>query len=86
MPNGIEIKIDEFKTLDSDKRSEVIFENVYAIKQYIFEQPPKCQEMMADKIKTNNKIHRRINFGIGSGGGIGVVAVFELVRQWWTGG
>ena len=82
MTNGFEVDEDGFKGLDHDDQMRAIFQNVYTIKKYMIEQPDKCAELMDNKIKSNNKIHRRINFGVGSGGGIGVVAVFEFVRRW----
>jgi len=47
------------------------------------EQPTICQGVMDDKIAINNKLRRKINLGIGGGGGIGVVAVFEFIRSFW---
>jgi len=47
------------------------------------EQPAICAAIMDDKIKLERKLRRKINFGIGSGGGIGVVAIFEFIRSIW---
>ena len=82
MSNGFEVDEEGFKGLDHDAQMRAIFKNVYTIKTYMLEQPEKCQTEMTEKIKNNNKMHRRINFGIGSGGGISVVAAFEIVRRW----
>ena len=47
------------------------------------EQPFICAQVMDEKITLNNKLRRKINLGIGSGGGIGVVAIFEFIRSIW---
>jgi len=47
------------------------------------EQPFICAQVMDEKITLNNKLRRKINLGIGGGGGIGVVALFEFVRSIW---
>ena len=81
MSNGIEINIDEFKTLDQDKRSEVIFENVLTIKKIVLNQPAICQKEMDKKIITNNKISRKFNLGLGGLGAGGVVGLIEGIKS-----
>lgn len=84
MPNGIEINEENFKTLGTGPQLETIFENILAIKKHVLLQPGLCAVEMDNKIKTNNKVHRRINFGIGSGSGFGAVIITK-VASWLTG-
>ena len=81
MSNGIEINIDEFKTLDQDKRSEVIFENVLTIKKIVLNQPAICQEVMDKKITLNNKLSRKFNLGLSGLGAGGIVGLIQGIKS-----
>ena len=85
MSNGFEVDEDGFKGLDHDDQMRAIFQNVYTIKKYMIEQPKKCEIEMDNKIKNNNKIHRRINFGIGGLGAGGIVGLIEGIKSFFNG-
>jgi len=86
MSNGIEINIDEFKTLDQDKRSEVIFENVLTIKKIVLNQPAICQEVMDKKITLNNKLSRKFNLGLSGLGAGGIVGLIQGIKSLFSNG
>ena len=83
MANGIKVDEQSFETLKPDEKMRAIFQAIVATNDNFLKQPALCSTIMDDKIKINNKISRRINLGIGGGGGIGVVAVFEFIRSFW---
>ncbi len=86
MPNGIRVDEDTFAKMEHDDQIKSIFHAIVTTNENFCKQPELCEIRMDKKIKTNNKLHRRINFGIGSGGGISIVAIFELARHWLNSG
>jgi len=86
MPNGIwnkETYLMDVPDIDK-KRASMTFDMLADIHKTVTNQPQLCQTIMDKKITTNNKINRKINLGIGSSGGISVVALWEFVRSIWN--
>ena len=72
-----------------EQRASMTFDMLDSIDKRLYtlshEQPAKCKVIMDDKIKTNNKVRRRFDFGIGGGSGLGAAAIFKVIWAWFTG-
>jgi len=91
MPNGIWNKATYLMDVPEadQKRAAMTFDMLEDIHKNVCQQPDKCNAIMDDKIKTNNKTRRKINLGIGGGGAAGAYGILELLRslpKWWNGG
>jgi len=79
MPNG-KYSRDTFIGAQDDTQKGMLFDMIdglYVKVDKICEQPDKCAELMDNKIKNNNKIHRRAIFGIAGGGGLSGAVILK---------
>ena len=91
MPNGIWNKETYMMGVpkEDEKRAAMTFDMLKSIDtrlDLISELPEKCAAKMDNKIENNNKIHRRINLGIGGLGAGGVVGIIEGIKSFFANG
>lgn len=84
MPNGIKVDEDAFANMNHDDQMKSLFHAVVTTNSNFCKQLPLCETTMDDKIKTANKRRGRINLGVGGGGGLSAVAIWEAVKSIWN--
>ena len=79
MPNGIWNKDTYLMDVpETDrKRASMTFDMLEDIHKAVKRQPDLCLSIMDNKIKNNNKIHRRAIFGIAGGGGLSGAVILK---------
>ena len=83
MSNGIEVDEKGFEGLNHDDQIRAIFQAIVATNANFCKQIPMCEANMDNKIKINNKLHRKINLGIGGGTGAFIIGAFETIKALW---
>lgn len=83
MTNGIKVDENTFATLDHNEQIKAIFHAIVATNANFCKQIPMCEANMDNKIKINNKLHRKINLGIGGGTGAFIIGAFETIKALW---
>ena len=84
MPNGIWDR-ETYMSAQDRTKDAMTFDMLKSINDQvgaIRKQPEICAVIMDNKIKVERKLRRKINLGIGSGGGIGAYGLLEIVKAW----
>jgi len=85
MPNGLWNK-ETYLGASEKTKDAMTFDMLHDIHENVSEwhkdQPTKCAELMDKKISINNKLNRRTNLSLGTGGGLGAFGLLEVIRRW----